>query len=774
MHASLADFGLAGKALDTYFEIVTKGKARVEKSGDQELGLDDDATAIWTAAEGIKMLCFYGRRKDAQRAMELGVILKDWLQPHCTQLLSKSPETSNMAKGIAHGRALAAGFCALGISQAYWANLTYDTSARPDLQMKAASNIEVALGSSFGDEKNIETIYYYSLALSRARDLDTAIGVIKGALSNYENKRILKDSRFENEIELDSFIDTRKRRFLLKSWHLLALLLSAKQNFTTAIISCEAALELFGIQSVSGRLQTRSLESRLEMSDKESIIEIKMTQLALAEVVDGPEEAVNASGELLGLYAKLFSYSEQFDLKETKPASVSPPASRNGTVKSMRGSFLSRSKKTITKAQVVGENRSNVGSGSFNSRESPEAIRETPKITVNAEDNLDVHGKPNHSHHILRHESKKLRKRNSKKSIRGDRRSRASSPNRRPATNGNPQPTRPISPRKDQNDGEPLNALANLCNFEFPSEEVGLAISHDLPSYNSSTYATRSLPLQSKLQPQGRLNEPITEKLPTYLISFSPVSPLSPIFPNPLQVRHALTLLTKIWLLIASLYRRANMPSDAQGALTQARTHVIAIESAVANSQSSAEGFSTPVWGRLKSVAELWADVLAEKGRLHLALGDSAAAEEAFERALDWFQDHPGAIVGLSGTLLDFYSQSSPPLATEPSASLSTKISNSTPTLASIPTPSPPSYTQKGPELSENLLPRLSARDRAYGLLSSLTKSGRGWDCPEAWFGLGRAYEEAEQLSKAREALMWVVELEEGRPVRAWDSLGGF
>lgn len=70
------------------------------------------------------------------------------------------------------------------------------------------------------------------------------------------------------------------------------------------------------------------------------------------------------------------------------------------------------------------------------------------------------------------------------------------------------------------------------------------------------------------------------------------------------------------------------------------------------------------------------------------------------------------------------------------------------------------------------LLDKLAARDRAYGLLSGLTKLGSGWNYSEAWFALARAYEEGGQPDKAREVLWWCVELEEGRGVRSWLVVG--
>lgn len=79
-------------------------------------------------------------------------------------------------------------------------------------------------------------------------------------------------------------------------------------------------------------------------------------------------------------------------------------------------------------------------------------------------------------------------------------------------------------------------------------------------------------------------------------------------------------------------------------------------------------------------------------------------------------------------------------------------------------------------QLSPPELSRLAARDRAFGLLSTLTKLGAGWDYSEAWYALARAYEESGQMEKTKEVLWWCVELEDTRPIRNWRSvaLGGF
>lgn len=155
-------------------------------------------------------------------------------------------------------------------------------------------------------------------------------------------------------------------------------------------------------------------------------------------------------------------------------------------------------------------------------------------------------------------------------------------------------------------------------------------------------------------------------------------------------------------------------------------------------------------------------------------------ARAEFERAVLHYPEHPEAIVGLSNVLLDIYCKNIP-LEREsnfsvttpspmPSAASTTDSSDSPNALLSSHTPSAEN------QLSPPELNRLAARDRAFGLLSTLTKHGAGWDYSEAWYALARAYEESGQLDKTKEVLWWCVELEDTHPIRSWKSvaLGGF
>ena len=216
----------------------------------------------------------------------------------------------------------------------------------------------------------------------------------------------------------------------------------------------------------------------------------------------------------------------------------------------------------------------------------------------------------------------------------------------------------------------------------------------------------------------------------------------------------------------------------------------------------------------------------AQLGQLDSAKGLPYTARSDFESALTHFPNHPAAIVGLSNILLDIYSEKLLPPSAIPGialadVSLGTPLGSTTSVLAEgsverfqenyrAPLPSQPLGLGKSkekqqqqakksllfrggdddddePELKNSadselpppykavslpLVDRLAARDRAYGLLSGLTKLGTAWNSSEAWFALARAHEESGQPDKAKEVLWWCVELEEGMGVREWHCLG--
>ena len=816
-------------------DIVGKGMTRADKSGETGFGLDNDETALHTAAAGVSMLCTFGRRKEAEKAQNLTIILKKWIRRHQsgpsletsvnteTPLDFREDEAKTISK--VSGKALAAAYRAIGISQAHWARLTFEASERAELQANAIACLRHALRTDLDDEDNIETLYALALALAETRDLEAAIITAKTALSIESQSYLSNGStaigqRSEISLKKNQTPKILSQRRLIKVWHLLALLLSARQDFDTSEASCEAVLDDFTeSEQYEGDPELSGLTNSMGFYAKQNLIEIKMTQLALTEVSEGPEVAVNAGGELLGLYAHLFKSSVALRNRQPISKMESPPRTSSGTMRSFRESFLGRSK------ALEQGHRTKTATSSVPSQGSSIDLAHAPTISVTNEDDPSPRSA---THHLFHHNSKKLQKRNSRRSMASMRRSRGNSPATTTKTNEAPS-------------SNPRFAAMNLIigdskidesedttrdnSLPYASDRVGIAVSHNMPPVSvsptdgthQSVSAARPLPAIAHNYNEKKQPAPLShsKQPPNQDIRLPVVSPHSsssqpePRFAEVEQQRHELSVLLKIWLLIAGLYRRARMYDDAKGALDEAFQHVRSVEAAVATRQSSAQAFTEPGWGGVKSVEELWADVYTENGNLDLARLAPHDAMIQYESALSHFPDHPAATVGLSNILLDIYSKKVP---SQPSTSSLQRLPSSSDSPINYDTPHPvlaslssstddleksprpprtpvalglPSTTESNhsppPTVRRTLsshsktpeaLNRLAARDRAYGLLSSLTKLGTGWDNSEAWFALARAYEEGGQLDRAKEVLWWVVELEEKRPIRGWECLG--
>ena len=781
-----------------------------------ELELDSNDIMLQTVAEGIDMFAKFGRREEAIKVWDFTARLEKWLYDHDFQ---RSLETQSAKRAIPESQSdptlnksslsritLIIVYRAIGIGRAHWARFTYDAPKRSEFQNKAIESFRRALEIST-DQGDSETLYALALTLAETRDIDAAIATVKLALSS----DVISPAKLNSQIasRADPVLDHLDARRKINQWHLLALLLSARQDFDTAEASCEAGLDnsYISLQAIKASPGRRAVN--IQLNEKLQILELKMTQIALAEVTEGPEVAVNAAGELIGLYKSFFDpVKAKFNSQDLKPIPLPPPTA-NGTVKSFRTSVFGRSRDSRQGF------RPNTGAESVRSQRQSNETSRPPTISItNNQDVMSDQLSPpdsSQSHHVFRHTSKRLQKRNSKRSIR----SRTQSPS------GTLNSTR--GPTKSSLNPQRLNGTssASLSSLQRPgtpgaeaSSTVGVAVSHDLPTIPASPMAEQDDPTNNfqqlsidRVSDNGQTRSRDNEHDAQASIGFSS-TPLSNVVLSPQprflqseQGRQAISLLLKIWLFIAGLYRRAKMYDDAQEAVDEAFKHVKAVEASVASQNSSARAFQTRAWGGAKSVEELWADAYAERGYLSVARSTPHDAMIQYESALSHCPDHVGATIGLSNILHDIYAQtisahlerkllqpisersptrikesSRPILATVsplPSSSKGLQSYDDPDTLDPLDqnssTQSPLSASQ---DQSPEALDRLSARDRAYGLLSSLTKLGTAWDSSEAWFALARAYEESGQLERAKEVLWWVVELEGKRPIRDWSCLG--
>ncbi|KAJ1335317.1 cargo-transport protein YPP1 [Microdochium nivale] len=820
VHLSVAEFDLAFHAFDSYLDIVTKGRARIDKTGHTEASIDDDATIIQTISQAIISLCKYGFHDAAEKSYKLGVHLEAMLQKLPAPLPNTEDNISTLGEETADGVELhprissttnALAWQAIGLSQAQWGRYTFDTSVRSEMQSKAIVSFQKSLSPQNGNPTDVRTLFTLGLVLAEQRELTAAIDIVKAALMS--NKKA-GDATLENGTYW-------RERSLIPLWHLLALLLSARQDFLMASRACEGAFEqfddpavLFGHQSlqssfrsehlkeVEAKAHTLGLVDEMDDVEKEAIIEVKMTQLSLVELLEGPEVAVNASHELLVLYTRLFG-STQKPSPNGQNIMLDVPKSSAGTVKSVRGSiFGSKSGRTPQRPTTA------MPSDTSALPERPLTMQTKtaatgPTIQVTDEQGEDgISNKPNTRD--TRGES--ARRDSLKQPDSGSDQRRATS-------------VSAVAREPTVIDGE---------DYFTPATEMPPTERPEFFSYGSKTSIGREASF-SRGRGLLRFDSNISARsAPMAGITIDALSP-----PNALPViqfaddqakRQREIILVRVWLLIAAFYRQAGMVNDAVKAIQEARTITDIIEADIAKDTSGLVKLNFPGWGGKKSADEIWSDVQAEAGNLALAQDAPYKARAHFEEALLRFPNHLQSILGLSNILLDIYSEDLLPASAVPqpivvgaeqgsgsttrsardtTAAHSKKKQIIAPVLPSVPlglgtrgtsgagvhsddlaqrTKAQPSLSSAAAAASDLVAPwkatslplvdRLAARDRAYGLLASLTRLGTGWNNSEAWFALARAYEESSQPDKAKDALWWCVELEEARGIRSWSCVG--
>ena len=625
VHAALGEFDLAMHAFNSFAELVTKAKARAEKSGKHELGFDNNDSVVLTAAEAVGVLCRYGDREQGEKAMKVIETIETWIDPNKSNVgndANGSSEDRQVDDGGAPDHldrspltpsTLATAHRAIGIAKAHWACLTYETDSRSRLQAEALQSLRVA--QAF-DEASIETAYALALLLAETRDVWAATEVIKAAIAFSNDCEDDEDE--DGDLDQEQVI---RQRQLVPLWHLLALCLSAKDDFEQAAAMCASAFEQFGEASVlfgddtnrdsiesekPSPRNVRGLVDQMQSFEKEGLIQVKMTQLALVELMDGAEAAVDVSHELLALYGRLFG-----NLELTKPISKPPPTAASaapsklgGTLRSLAGSIRPRSARTsmekdghrqasVRSGQTGAEARTSTGRATANGQ----AVGAPISITVTNEDGVSSE-KPHHQHHF----PFKLRGQHGDWREYGNLRPSQSNPSLREKHSSNPPLSHPsLNDGQTSNQNLPLQTVNenSMARDEPSSPEQPLQkIEHNAPH--------DAWPL-----PHGHKDQP-----PRQDVRLPAPHPPSSASPQPRASsaqdrQQRISLLVKIWLFIAGLYVRAELFEDAGGAVDEAEKLVDSLELEVGAEHASARRFYEKGWTGGKSVDGLWGDVWA-------------------------------------------------------------------------------------------------------------------------------------------------------------------
>jgi tetratricopeptide (TPR) repeat protein len=607
VHASLAEFELAFKAYDSYVEIITRGKDRVEQSGETDTGIDDDSTVLRTSAEAIRLLCRFGSRKEAEKALEIGHSIEKWLEQ--AEHIRTASDAGSVASTDTNVEltALAVAYCAIGVSQAHWARITYEVETRATIQAKAVQYLRKALSPSLGDSNNVESLYALALVLAETRDIPGAIKVVKRALSPATRDTTAPSTDGVMSGGLNA--EYGRERRLIPLWHLLALLLTSRSDYDAAEKACEAAFEQFGDSSVlfsdddashfrsehlnhatGNDISTRCLVDRMEGFEKSCILQIKMTQLSLTDLVDGAVAAVDGCDELLALYSRLFGDPTGEPVKPVPPIAAPSPKSAVGTV---RGSIF-RGRASIKAPQKDLPAR--------NTSRGP-TLATNPAIQVTEEDN-NAHASGHHRHHLFHHNkhddaqgvvgrsSSKLQKRST--SLRRPSVSETAHTHEVP---GLPENVANVAPGQDRTKSpRRLSVSSNPRRSVDVNERTLRPIPHNM-SPNSPPFKHAD-----QLKQDTRLPTPFPH------VQYVPADPR---FSRLQERRHKVSLLIDIWIFISTLYTQAQMFDDAKEAVAEALKLAEAFEVESSKESSTAKALADKGWGGGKSVEELWADAFA-------------------------------------------------------------------------------------------------------------------------------------------------------------------
>ena len=621
IHAALAEFDLAIKAFDSYTEIIEKGKARAEKTGHHEVGLDSDNVVLFTAAEAIDVLCTYGSREQAEKALEVGKHVAKWLH----QQPSKSAGIVDVTDGdeteaedaSTSAHALAAAYRAIGQSQANWARFTYEPRQRTEMQQLAIKSFREATNAVQG-YADPDTAYLFAYVLAETRDTAGAVQVLKAALASISSEPSATPDR--------DVITTQRKSIPL--WHLMALLLTAKGDYDTATRMCEAAYEQFeqiakAMSQAGGHGESSTAEDdagmdglspaflgQLDESEKETLLQIKMTQLNLLALTESSSSAVNKGHELLALYAKLFgdpTLKPQQLQTSLSAMTLDTRKSTAGTLKSFRGSILGRPKSTHQSVDVPKYDTTPLpDNASVIARQRAATLGANADSSAFASPDHGPTSEKQHKHHLphiphphLRHHAQQ----DNPTTTAADQEKRTHL-SEKIGSNGSQPPQMP--PKED------LNGTSH--------RQPGVLTVQDAPpQLDSTTRPDQPFPQiphnsgnESQPAPIGHSDQPPTQdlRLPAPHPASSAIS--APRFPSSQDRRHRVSLLVAVWLFVADLYMREALLDDAKGAIDEAEKLAQGFQTDLAQEESSARAFNERGWGAGSSVARLSADIWAE------------------------------------------------------------------------------------------------------------------------------------------------------------------
>ncbi|KAK9370143.1 hypothetical protein V1509DRAFT_618635 [Lipomyces kononenkoae] len=563
---ALGNYTDAERALETYLDLAEKGRVRAQK-GSSFVDIDDAHTTIETAAEGLQMLVRYVR--DAGKAKEMAEVLRGWIVVASAADDSQIDLAAQKEAGIHETsvedkkKILSRAWMAVGSAYNLVARSALNNAARDADAESARLAFDKALAS---DEGNTEALYEYSLLLAEFyHDLDGAEELARKARQ----------------------IDASH----LGAAHVLALILSAREKYLEAREICRGA-----VQDTTGEQRRR-----MSLAEKRLVLQIRMTDVALIEVTEGPQAALEkVSDGLFAVYNDLFTWDEdtvesQIHEASTSALSFPRPSEKNWEKEKSRRDIIPAAPVpaiAVTADEQVGE-RANGDNDDDDDDEFQRDATPSPFSTSSSTSNSSGRNGAN------------------------------------------------LNSQKQILDNIPRDLISHTSNI--PS-----AILADMRVNSPKSQSVLSK--RSQILPRSirrRLSDSSIRSRMSSKSSRQPVTAASIIEQNKgganRVLRNSLSVddtelkvismqcLREVWLLVAGLFRRREKWNECAAAIAEAT--------------------------KLGGAKE---DTFAERGFLMYAQGRTADATEAFEAALTVSIDHVPAIIGISIALLNLPDKEQP------------------------------------------------------------------------------------------------------------------
>ncbi|KAK9454691.1 hypothetical protein V1511DRAFT_500719 [Dipodascopsis uninucleata] len=364
--AGLGNYVDATRALESYLDIAAKGRVRAEK-GSVFVDIDNELVIVEVTSEGIMMII--KRLKDHEKAAKLSATLKEWISISESKTGSVSLVAVNelqngrSSNGHTNGFSvtenskdaiLSNGWSAIGATYMFVAQGALNRRKRDQAITASQEAFEKAVTLN---ESNIEALYMFSILSGfLMKDVDLALSIAERALALGSNH--------------------------LGVSHVLALLLSTRQEYEKAMSVCEKAV--YGLLGDSRR--------RLSLEEKRMVIQLRLSEVALVEAMDGVEAALNIVSEsVFNAYNDLFTWDEdtvESQIHEASTSAIAFPKSANNSTNDLEKISDSEKKRSavapIAQAPIITtlSNESNLSMADSSNLVTPSNEQASSKIVV--------------------------------------------------------------------------------------------------------------------------------------------------------------------------------------------------------------------------------------------------------------------------------------------------------------------------------------------------------------------------------------------------------